>query len=99
MAAPTQGGRLSLVLMFKPDQQVEKAALHLAGHHVQGFQYVQRVQEASDAIESDGEGDVSFSKEQVTALQALGFGELEAEQALQACDGDSGAAANLLLNA
>lgn len=36
-APPSQGGRLSLVLMFAPDVQIEKAALSLAGHFVPGF--------------------------------------------------------------
>jgi len=98
VAPPSQGGRLSLVLMFAPDEQVEKAALHLGGHHVPGFQYIQRQEPANDYSASDGEQDVTFSLEQVQSLCALGFGEVEAEQALQACDGDSVAAANLLLN-
>lgn len=98
VAAPSQGGRLSLVLMFEPDEQVEKAALHLAGHHVPGFQYIDRLQSSNDYPASGGEQDVAFTDEQVQSLVALGFGEVEAEQALQACDGDSAAAANLLLN-
>jgi len=99
VAAPSQGGRLSLVLMFSPDAQVEKAALHLAGHRVRGFQYIDRTQMLNDHTVSDEEEDADFTQEQILSLCALGFADVEAEQALQACDGDSVAAANLLLGA
>lgn len=94
VAAPTQGGRLSLVMMFSPDQQVERAACHLAGLHVKGFQYIDR---PKNVPEEDDEEGLCITYEEVNSLCALGFPEIDVEQALLACDGDSTAAANLLL--
>jgi len=96
VAAPTQGGRLSLVMMFSPDQQVERAACHLAGLHVKGFQYIDRPK-SHHVPEEDAEEELRITDEEIDSLRALGFSEIEAEQALLACDGDSTSAANLLL--
>lgn len=100
VAAPSQGGRLSLVLMFQPDKNIEKAALHMAGHDVKDFQprtlrYPLAYEPMID-VEDAGDGS-GWSEEDLASLCALGFSELEAEQALEACDGDATAAANLLL--
>merc|ERR1719454_2411086 len=65
VAAPSQGGRLSLVFMFSPDQQVEKAALHLAGHDVPGFRYIQKLPPPTDHSDSADEQDIAFTEEQV----------------------------------
>lgn len=96
---PTQGGRLSLVFMFKPDIQIEKAALHLAGRTVPGFKNRSRAP-IVDLTEDDDEdmGTLGECKEEdLSSLCALGFSEAEARQALVACEGDATSAANLLL--
>lgn len=94
---PSHGGRLSLVLMFQPDKQVEKAALHLAGREVPDL--VPRTVGQEHQAEWDTEDRLpQWGEEEIAALSTMGFSAAEAEQALAACDGDSNAAANLLLN-
>jgi len=95
VASPEQGGRLSLVIMFSPDQEVERSALHLAGL-LPDFQPAQRLPLPSEHLVSS-EVDEEELLAQVQSLCSLGFTEVEAEQALQLCDSDSIAAANLLL--
>jgi len=96
---PSQGGRLSLVLMFSPDEQIEKAALHLAGRAVQGFQPRSPASAVplGPYLDTGEQPEGQWSKEDVASLCALGFADVEAEQALEACGGDATAAANLLL--
>lgn len=97
---PSQGGRLSLVLMFSPDEQIERAALHMAGRTVPGFQPRPPVPVAPlgpylGAIDDDSAA--AWNEDDLASLCALGFAEVEAQQALEACGGDATAAANLLL--
>lgn len=101
VAAPSQGGRLSLVFMFAPDQHVEKASLHLAGRVVKGFE--RRSPSSLEDMhtcdnDAEDEGDPPISEEDIHSLCALGFTDVESEQALVACGGDRLAAANLLLS-
>jgi len=104
VAPPAQGGRLSLVFMFQPDVQIERAALHLAGRVVPGFKPRQASQKGlSDlAWAPQGQrGDEQWNEEQwneedISSLCALGFEDAEVQQALIACDGDVASAANLL---
>ncbi|CAE8628403.1 unnamed protein product [Polarella glacialis] len=105
VASPAQGGRLSLVFMFQPDAQIERAALHLAGRVVPGFKPRQASQEGLSDLAwapQGQQGDEQWNEEQwneedISSLYALGFELAEVQQALIACDGDVASAANLLL--
>lgn len=101
VAAPSQGGRLSLVMMFQPDSEIERAALYLAGR-MPDFKPRQRLPQVLDwAPEDEDQGeawsDDRYSEDDLATLCALGFTDVEAQQALMACGGDVSAAANLLL--
>jgi len=92
---PTQGGRLSLVLMFHPDPQVEAAALHLAGRAPVGF-----VPRPCIESKADSDMEVVLNDGSVAALcGALGVSEQEATNALIKCRGDAEVAAEMLLGA
>jgi len=107
VSSPSQGGRLSLVLMFQPDEHIEKAALHLAGHEVPGFvhrplktlsmDHYSEEQWSDEEWGNEQRSQTQWGNDEVAALCAMGFSEVEVEQALAACDGDSTVAANLLL--
>lgn len=98
VAAPSQGGRLSLVFMFAPDQQVEMASLRLSGYTVSG-EHEPKVQSCEQGMEACSvERFSGRSMEDLQSLCSLGFTMPEAKEALVVCKGDSTAAANLLLN-
>lgn len=92
---PTQGGRLSLVLMFHPDPQVEAAALHLAGRTPLGF-VPRPLGEPPAGFGAEAAADA----EQVATLcAALGVSEAEAARALEMSGNDAEVAAEILLGA
>jgi hypothetical protein len=98
VAAPSQGGRLSLVFMFAPDQQVEAASLRLSGYPVCGKPKpkVQTYEECAEICNDECHSGLSM--DDLQSLCSLGFTMPDAKEALVVCKGDGTAAANLLLN-
>merc|ERR1711924_287411 len=72
VAAPCQGGRLSLVFMFSPVQRVQEAAMCLAVGDTPP-------QAPGQQAVGNDEEEPCFSQEDVHSLCALGFREEEAE--------------------